>query len=708
MESSGIYADGLIRSPIHTNNFKQNGNVTYGIPEVSIIVPVYNAERYLPDCLNSIAAQTLVNIEIIAVNDGSTDDSLSILKKASEQDDRIIVIDKENAGYGSAVNVGLDLARAEYIAIVEPDDMVDSHMMEDLLLSSSLPNGNKADIVKSSYWNYYDYEDGTLPHVETPNLAIKMPSTPTTFNVRDNWEILYHHPSIWSALYRRQFLQDRCVRMREFPGAGWADNPWFYETLLQAEHINWVPYAYYYYRQTNVESSSYLKDVHLPFDRLGDMYDIIQRLGIEDNHMLVCFYHRTFSYIKSVLEKFHFSESNEEVFSLIIAALKRIDPDVLYSARSGIRKEHIEYYEHALGIRANKIETHRESDEPALSIFVMLSESRPYVWDFLESCARQSNPDFEAICIDAGCTDRSIEVARQFQAKDKRFKLAASTVSSFSEAYSLLLSAARGKMVYFADVRYPLPDGFLDAMTASLAGESCVDVVFFPDKDASATTENISPKRLALESADVNAVNVAFGLSFLDTLPSRNFSSRIELVIETLHSAKTIVQLCGMRFAPKRYAWAKGPLAYIEAAQNIDGLCLDWLPEAETKVTLTEDPELIAGFHGFAAKALCGDIKSLESYSEFSAYLAALQNSSIISSALDVSRVMSPNGGYAEQLRRYLGQKAGEIIADDNDMLRKRCSDLQTKIARLQNSTSYRVGGKIVKLGKSILGGNSR
>ena len=81
--------------------------------KVSIIVPTYNVEQYLAECMDSITGQTLRELEIICVNDGSTDGSLNILKKYAAADDRIIIIDKKNEGYGRARNDGLDRASGE-------------------------------------------------------------------------------------------------------------------------------------------------------------------------------------------------------------------------------------------------------------------------------------------------------------------------------------------------------------------------------------------------------------------------------------------------------------------------------------------------------------------------------------------------------------------------------------------------------------------
>ena len=99
---------------------------------VSIIVPVYNAENYLPKCLDSLIAQTLSAIEIICVNDGSVDNSLKILEEYSKKDSRIVVVNQQNKGVSSARNVGLELAKGEFVGFVDSDDWIDCDYYEKL------------------------------------------------------------------------------------------------------------------------------------------------------------------------------------------------------------------------------------------------------------------------------------------------------------------------------------------------------------------------------------------------------------------------------------------------------------------------------------------------------------------------------------------------------------------------------------------------
>ena len=97
--------------------------------KVSVLVPIYNVEKYLDKCLQSLCNQTLQEMEIICINDGSTDSSRQIIERYAKIDKRIVVIDKKNTGYGNSMNVGLDRASGEYIGIVESDDFIEPDMM---------------------------------------------------------------------------------------------------------------------------------------------------------------------------------------------------------------------------------------------------------------------------------------------------------------------------------------------------------------------------------------------------------------------------------------------------------------------------------------------------------------------------------------------------------------------------------------------------
>ena len=125
-------------------------------PYVSVVVPVYNVQTFLPECLDSLISQSLKNIEIICVNDGSTDDSLTILRSYAEKDSRVKVLTKENRGYGHTMNLGFSAAKGEYIGICESDDFADKRMYEDMYRFAKKKN---LDLLKANYYEHSESGD---------------------------------------------------------------------------------------------------------------------------------------------------------------------------------------------------------------------------------------------------------------------------------------------------------------------------------------------------------------------------------------------------------------------------------------------------------------------------------------------------------------------------------------------------------------------
>lgn len=101
-------------------------------PKISVLVPCYNVAHFVAECLMSLKVQTLNDIEVICLNDGSTDNTLALIRETVADDPRFRIVDKPNSGYGATMNLGLKMARGEYIGIVESDDFVEKTMFEKL------------------------------------------------------------------------------------------------------------------------------------------------------------------------------------------------------------------------------------------------------------------------------------------------------------------------------------------------------------------------------------------------------------------------------------------------------------------------------------------------------------------------------------------------------------------------------------------------
>lgn len=218
-------------------------------PKVSVVVPVYNVAAFLPACLDSICAQTLKDIEIIVVNDGSTDNSLEIAQEYAAKDERVKVLTKENRGYGHTMNLGFSHARGAYIGIVESDDCARPEMFETLY---NLAVKNDADVVRSNYWNMS--ENGTqFDLVDVLNLC----DAPyeSAFDTVNHPDILRGSPAIWTAIYKASFLKENGIEFLETPGASFQDTGFALKVLTSARRMVITRKAFLNYRVDNAGSS---------------------------------------------------------------------------------------------------------------------------------------------------------------------------------------------------------------------------------------------------------------------------------------------------------------------------------------------------------------------------------------------------------------------------------------------------------------------
>ena len=216
-------------------------------PAVSIVMPIFNPGDYLFQSMDSVIGQTFPNIQIVCVNDGSTDGSLTVLREYAKRDKRIVVIDKPNRGYGHAMNVGIEAAVGEYIMILEPDDYMERNMVETLYGTATRLD---CDIVKSNYW---EYEGSSNKNTFIRILGSQAPGVVT--NAMENPRMLLISPCIWTAIYRKQLLVENDIRFNETPGAAYQDTAFAYKALISANRVTFLDDSFIHYRTDNDSSS---------------------------------------------------------------------------------------------------------------------------------------------------------------------------------------------------------------------------------------------------------------------------------------------------------------------------------------------------------------------------------------------------------------------------------------------------------------------
>lgn len=215
------------------------------MPEISVLVPVCNVEAYLDQCIQSLLAQSFQDMEIICVDDGSTDRSGQILDCYAASDERIKVIHKVNTGYGNSMNTALDHASGDYVAILESDDFAEPDMLLRLYETAAAHN---TEVVKADYYNYRDGKNEKGNRLrEYPKGRVLCPDEyPEILNLAD---------TIWSCLYRRDFLLAHDIRFHETPGASYQDISFAIQVWLYAKSVYFMDDIVLHYRRDNPGAS---------------------------------------------------------------------------------------------------------------------------------------------------------------------------------------------------------------------------------------------------------------------------------------------------------------------------------------------------------------------------------------------------------------------------------------------------------------------
>ena len=221
--------------------------------QISIIVPVYNVENYLRECLDSLLCQTFSDFELLCINDGSTDHSLSILQEYEAKDTRVRIIDKPNEGYGKTMNRGISESKSSLIGIVESDDFVKPEMFEKLYHAM---NNYDAEVVKCNFYKYEVSKGMDIEYSkEYPEDIYNKVISPIDYP-----KLYQAHSSVWAGLYRKEFLIQNQITFNETPGASYQDIAFNFKVLSSADRMVIIEDALLYYRTDNLMSS-----VHSPY-----------------------------------------------------------------------------------------------------------------------------------------------------------------------------------------------------------------------------------------------------------------------------------------------------------------------------------------------------------------------------------------------------------------------------------------------------------
>ena len=414
-------------------------------PRISIIIPIYNVNKYLRECLDSIINQTLKTIEIICVNDGSTDNSLEIIKEYI-YDNRIIIINKNNSGYGDSMNQGLNIASGEYIGIVESDDFIDVNMFENLY---KITKKGDIDIVRSNFYLYWEKNKK-----EALNFKILKNLYNKIFNPMELQNIFLVQPSIWAGIYKKLFLIKNDIKFLTTPGASYQDTSFFYKTLYKANKIFCTKKAFYYYRQTNPNSSvnnNTLNKVIFAHIELNEIEKFIKKdIKLYNKNQRYFNTKKIMTLLWNLNRVDKKKQYNKILYKEIYEILK--SDNYIHEQFNNFEINFLNHLKNNGEVRTSEIFLYSPKEKnPQISVIIPIYNCEKYIKECLSSLIKQTFKNFEIICINDGSNDDTLKILKKFEAKDERIIIFNQNNSGPGIARNVGMKKSKGEYLMFLD-----------------------------------------------------------------------------------------------------------------------------------------------------------------------------------------------------------------------------------------------------------------
>ena len=379
---------------------------------ISIIVPIYNTEKYLHECLDSILNQSYTNFEVLLINDGSTDSSGTICQEYVERDSRFRYFEKDNGGVASARNLGLERSEGTYITFIDSDDWVEFNYLE--VLYTALKE-NDTDVAISTYKRFaqdgvfylrsYSREDDEFLNIGTRSRDSFLEILPRL------GELDHSFYSISSKLIKREIignlLFDEQVSYAE-------DLNFFFRLYLGVESVVYVRDYTYIYRTHDASTSqnfNELKALH-ELEIFKRMFQQIEKMGITTFQ----YFRRLKNLVASRIAGFPTSKAIREYESFVSEVRERVT-----------------------------------YPQPLISLVVPIYNVENYLWSCLDSIVKQTYSNIEVLLVNDGSPDDSSSICQEFVAKDSRFRYIEKENGGLSDARNAGIAEAKGEFLSFVD-----------------------------------------------------------------------------------------------------------------------------------------------------------------------------------------------------------------------------------------------------------------
>ncbi|OUP86196.1 hypothetical protein B5F07_02580 [Lachnoclostridium sp. An169] len=409
-------------------------------PFVSVLIPVYNVEDYLERCLDSILNQTLTEIEVICVNDGSTDGSLKILEKYQKKDPRLIIVSKQNGGLPSARNAGLDKASGEYVGFVDSDDYVEPDMFRKLY-ETAIQEKSDVVICGANIFPETPRADQWLYDCLSPSYK-KLEKFDAEFLFSD----VTATPFLWRTLIRRSLIEQNHLRLQEDIMIG-EDKAFQCKVYPLANRIVTIPdklYNYFWYREGSLMNQTvYAKPEKKVLEHgrlIAHVAETVERYeekeGIEKAFLEWS--------IPFLYDDFIFLPLNEKIdlSSKILQVWENCGLLEYVYELPEWKREMVTYFTEV---------SHEKKQDPTLSVIVPVDVEAEYLEEMLTGLLNQKIDGLEILLINNGTKNENYAILHRNLFKDKRIRLSNIPHTTYAGALNRGLALAKGEYITFLE-----------------------------------------------------------------------------------------------------------------------------------------------------------------------------------------------------------------------------------------------------------------
>ena len=412
---------------------------------ISIIIPVYNVEPYLRQCLDSVLGQTFKNFEVLLVNDGSSDSSGDICREYVEKDSRFHYFEKENGGLSDARNYGIERAQGEYLTFIDSDDFVNEKHLENLFLASRLTNaditiGGFSRFENGTFWLYQDYFSSDSLVSFTSAQAIQ--HLDSMFDVP-----FLNFSTAWGKLFKRELFSEL-----RFPYGKYAEDQFIiWKLYLKASSIYTFNVDSYVYRINKTGMSSVFSLKHLDYiDALEERIKFTKDIDGIDIGLSFNMYRYVLKRNLDQLEEHQFLDEASQIRRKLELAEREEYPFLFEESYSDMG-----------------------GSEELISIIVPIYNVEKYLRMCLDSIEHQTYSNIEVLLINDGSPDSSGEICQEYVARDSRFRYFEKENGGLSDARNYGIERSNGKYLTFIDSDDWVEPTYIDDMyQAALKNDS--------------------------------------------------------------------------------------------------------------------------------------------------------------------------------------------------------------------------------------------